>query len=164
LQLIPMSEVDFLAYQENEIREYAEEKIRSGAWSQEEAYKLSVQTHRRLLPEGTATPGQYIFSIRDEELGQNVGAIWFARYEEGGNAFAFIYDLIIFEQFRRRGYGTQAMLALEEKVKEVGLDTIALHVFAHNQTALALYEKVGYEITDIQMTKTLKAKSSTHHN
>jgi ribosomal protein S18 acetylase RimI-like enzyme len=156
LRLIPMSEEDFRAYQENEIREYAEEKIQSGAWSQENAYELSVQTHHRLLPEGLATPGHYIFSIRDGDLGQNVGAIWFARYEEGGKRLAFIYDLIIFEQFRRRGYGTQAMLALEEKVKEVGLDTIALHVFGHNQSALALYEKVGYEITDINMAKTLK--------
>jgi ribosomal protein S18 acetylase RimI-like enzyme len=156
LRLIPMSEDVFRAYQENEIREYAEEKIRSGAWSQEKAYELSVQTHRRLLPEGLATPGQYIYSIRDENLGQNVGVIWFARYEEGGKRLAFIYDITIFEQFRRRGYGTQAMLALEEKVKEVGLDTIALHVFGHNQSALALYEKVGYEITDINMAKTLK--------
>jgi len=156
LRLVPMSEDDFRAYQENEIREYAEEKIRSGAWSQDSAYELSVQSHRRLLPEGLATPGQYIFSIRDEELGQNVGAIWFARLEEGGSRLAFIYDLIIFERFRRRGYGTQAMLALEEKVKEVGLDTIALHVFGHNQAALELYEKVGYEVTDINMAKMLK--------
>ena len=156
MRLVPMSEDDFRVYQENEIREYAEEKIRSGAWSQEKAYELSVQTHRRLLPEGVATPGQYIFSIRDEDLGQNVGAIWFARFEGGGKRLAFIYDLIIFEPFRRRGYGTQAMLALEEKVKEVGLDTIALHVFGHNQAALELYEKMGYEITDINMAKTLK--------
>jgi len=156
LRLVPMSEDDFRVYQENEIREYAEEKIRSGAWSQEKAYELSVQTHRRLLPEGVATPGQYIFSIRDEDLGQNVGAIWFARFEEGGKRLAFIYDLIIFEQFRRHGFGRLAMLALEEKVKEVGLDTIALHVFGHNQAALELYEKVGYEITDINMAKTLK--------
>ena len=156
MRLVPMSEDDFRVYQENEIREYAEEKIRSGAWSQEKAYELSVQTHRRLLPEGVATPGQYIFSIRDEDLGQNVGAIWFARFEEGGKRLAFIYDLIIFEQFRRHGFGRLAMLALEEKVKEVGLDTIALHVFGHNQAALELYEKVGYEITDINMAKTLK--------
>jgi ribosomal protein S18 acetylase RimI-like enzyme len=156
MRLIPMGEDDFRSYQENEIREYAEEKIRSGAWSPEKAYELSVETHRRLLPEGLATPGQYIFSIRDEDLGQNVGAIWFARYEEGGKRLAFIYDIIIFEQFRRRGYGTQAMLALEEKVKEVGLDTIALHVFSHNQIAQALYKKVGYEITDINMAKILK--------
>ena len=156
MRLDLMSEDDFRAYQENEIREYAEDKIRSGAWSQENAYELSVQTHRRLLPEGLATPGQYIFSIRDEDLGQNVGVIWFARFEEGGKRLAFIYDLIILEQFRRRGYGTQAMLALEEKVKEVGLDTIALHVFGFNQAALGLYEKVGYEITDINMAKTLK--------
>jgi ribosomal protein S18 acetylase RimI-like enzyme len=156
IKLVPMSETDFRAYQEKEIYEYAQEKVRAGTWDQEKAYELSVQAHNRLLPEGLATPSHYLFSILEENTGEKVGVIWFARLEEGGKQFAFIFDLIVDEQFRQRGYGAQAMLALEEKVKTVGLDTIALHVFGHNQIAQALYKKVGYETTDIMMAKPLK--------
>jgi ribosomal protein S18 acetylase RimI-like enzyme len=68
---------------------------------------------------------------------------------------AFVYDFLIYEEFRRRGYGKQAMLALEATVKELGIDKIALHVYAHNRVARVLYEKAGYEITGISMTKKL---------
>lgn len=68
---------------------------------------------------------------------------------------AFIYDFLIHEEFHRRGFGKQALLALEAKVKELGIAKIALHVFAHNRAARALYEKTGIEITGIYMTKEL---------
>ena len=51
--------------------------------------------------------------------------------------------------------GAAALLALEAKVKELGIDKIALHVFAHNHVARALYEKAGFEITGIYLTKKL---------
>lgn len=156
IELVPMNENEFRAFEESEIDEYAQEKVQAGAWDQDQAHELSIQAHNKLLPEGLATQDNYLFSIFDKDLGENVGVIWFARLEDGGKRFAFIYDLLIFEQFRKRGYGAQAMLALEEKVKEKGLDTIMLHVFGHNQIAQALYKKVGYETTDIMMAKTLK--------
>ncbi len=59
------------------------------------------------------------------------------------------------EEFRRRGYGRQALLTLEAKVKDLGIDKIALHVFAHNRVAQALYESAGFEMTGIYMTKKL---------
>ena len=37
-----------------------------------------------------------------------------------------------------------------------GLETLALHVFGHNPGARALYEKLGYEITNINMAKHLR--------
>ena len=39
----------------------------------------------------------------------------------------------------------------------LGFDTIALHVSGHNQAGRALYEKMGYEITNINMAKKLTA-------
>ena len=79
--------------------------------------------------------------------------IWFAVDDKKTVPSSFIYDIRIQEEFRSRGYGTQALRALEEKVKELGVSKIGLHVFGHNHAARALYEKVGYEITGIQMTK-----------
>ncbi len=68
---------------------------------------------------------------------------------------AFVYDFLIYDEFRRQGYGTQTLLALEAKAKELGVDKIALNVFAHNHIARALYEKTGFEVTGIYMTKRL---------
>jgi RimJ/RimL family protein N-acetyltransferase len=37
----------------------------------------------------------------------------------------------------------------------VGLDKIALHVFAHNHAARAMYKKLGYQTTDVMISKKL---------
>ncbi len=62
---------------------------------------------------------------------------------------------MIYEDYRRRGYATQALRAIEEKARELGLNNIALHVFGHNDGARVLYEKVGYVVTDFIMAKDL---------
>ena len=67
----------------------------------------------------------------------------------------FIYYLEIEEPFRRQGLASQASLALEEKTKELGLAALFLHVFAHNPPAQALYSKLGYKVTSLNMMKRL---------
>ena len=54
------------------------------------------------------------------------------------------------------GFATQAMLALEEKAKELGLVILRLHVFTHNAVARSLYEKLGYEVSSLNMAKVLQ--------
>jgi len=113
------------------------------------------EEHQQLLPDGLATRDHHLFSIEDEALGSKVDAIWFAIYDRQLQPAAFVYDLLIYGEFQRRGYGRQALLTLEAKVKELGIDKIALHVFAHNHVARALYEDAGFEMTGIYMTKKL---------
>ena len=72
-----------------------------------------------------------------------------------GVRLAYVCDLLIDEGYRRQGYGTQAMRAVEQEVRALGIDRIALHVFGHNHPARALYEKVGYEETNLHMAKNL---------
>lgn len=67
-----------------------------------------------------------------------------------------MYDFLVYEPYRRCGYGWQALQALEQNVRALGLDTIGLHVFGHNHAARALYEKAGYEVTNINMAKKLR--------
>ena len=56
-------------------------------------------------------------------------------------------------QHQRRGYATEAFAALEGEARSRGLAGIGLHVFGHNPGARALYEKLGYEATNINMFK-----------
>jgi ribosomal protein S18 acetylase RimI-like enzyme len=157
VRLIPMREDEFRGWLENAIRDYADEKVRAGNWDPASALEQSKQTYQDLLPEGLASKNQYLFSIQDDALAQNVGMIWFALNDHGRRQSAFVCDFLIFEQFRRHGYGMQALHALEGEVRQLGLDTISLHVFGHNLPARSLYEKMGYVITNINMTKDLNA-------
>jgi len=69
---------------------------------------------------------------------------------------AFIYDFIIDESSRGKGYGKQALVALDEKLKSIEVQSVGLHVFGDNITAQELYKKMGYQITGIHMKKRLK--------
>ncbi|HEX9095919.1 MAG TPA: GNAT family N-acetyltransferase, partial [Candidatus Dormibacteraeota bacterium] len=82
------------------------------------------------------------------------GMIWLGVVQKPTPS-AFIYNIEIYPQFRRRGYAEQAMLKLEEEVRRLGLEAIRLHVFGHNTAARPLYEKLGYLPTNIQMLKRL---------
>lgn len=151
IELKSMSEADFKAYLEILIPEYAQEHVKGGRWTAEEALAASRAEIEKLWHNGLATEDQYIFDIVADEETEPVGILWFA-VDKGK---AFVYDVVIHDAFRRRGYATQALLALEEEVRQLGLNTISLHVFGHNQGARALYQKLDYTETNVIMAKTI---------
>lgn len=151
IELKPMLAADFKAYLEIIIPDYAQEHVKGGRWTAKEALAASQAEFDHLLPNGLATENQYLFNIFTDGEIEPVGIFWFA-VEKGK---AFVYDIVIHDAFQRRGYATQALLALEDKVREMGLNTISLHVFGHNHAARALYQKLGYAETNVMMSKTL---------
>ena len=154
-QLVSMTEEQFEQYLNYSIREYAEEHIKGGRWTTENAYEESRKEYQNYLPEGVQTPDHYLYSIYDEQRGEHVGILWFARIVRG-EPMAFVYDAKINEAQRRHGYGSQAFQLMEEKVRELGLSSIGLHVFGHNKGAIQMYEKLGYVPTNITMRKILE--------
>ncbi|WP_058303107.1 GNAT family N-acetyltransferase [Gorillibacterium timonense] len=153
--LVPMDEEDYQHYLEHAAKDYALEKVRSGAWTEDEALKRSEEAFQSLLPDGMATADTLLFRIEDAEKAEKVGYLWLhERNSPTGRAF-FIYDFLIFEPSQGKGYGKQAMAALDEKAKELGIAQISLHVFGHNTRAIRLYEKSGYKVTDLSMSKAL---------
>jgi ribosomal protein S18 acetylase RimI-like enzyme len=64
-----------------------------------------------------------------------------------------VYSIEIYEPFRGRGYGRQAMLLAEDEVREKGLSHIALNVFGGNEVARSLYLSLGYVETAVFMRK-----------
>lgn len=156
IQLVPMNDADFQAYLAVAIPDYAQEHVQSGRWSAEEALQRAQQEYQQLLPDGLQSKNQYFYTLHDTQSAtSNVGMLWFAVEERAKEVTAFVYDIIIYEQFRRRGYGEQAFLAMESIAREFGAKHIKLHVFAHNAAARALYEKLGYAPTNIMMSKPL---------
>jgi RimJ/RimL family protein N-acetyltransferase len=156
IQLLPMTPAEYEAWLAHAVDDYADDKVRSGAWQAEKAVERSRAEFQKLLPDGLASKDNYLYSIwsDDAPLDVPVGVLWMA-VPPWKPPLAFVFDFIIFEPYRRRGYATQALETLEDKVRALGLATIGLHVFGHNHAARALYEKAGYEITDINMAKKL---------
>jgi len=151
-----MTSEAFEAFLERDIAEYAAEKVKAGNWKAGEALQRSRDEHHMLLPDGLATPGHHLYTIWDDESHEDVGILLFAEQRNWAEPTGFIYDLFIEDRFKQRGFARQAMLVLEEVARELGLATLALHVFGFNQPARRLYEKLGYEITNINMAKKLK--------
>jgi RimJ/RimL family protein N-acetyltransferase len=149
-----LTEAEFAPYLQGTMRDYAAENVKAGYWSEAEAQARAEKVFAELLPDGVKTAAQHLYSIRDAQTGEPVGVIWLHENERRG--MGFIYDFVIFEAFRRRGYGTQALLLLEDEARRMKLPKLHLHVFGHNTVAKALYEKVGYTVTSYDMAKPLE--------
>ncbi len=154
VQLLKMTEEEYIPYLQRSINSYAAENVKSGHWHVSEATKNAEKQFHDLLPEGISTKNNYLFTVTNEE-NEKIGILWFNVRSKGPQEEAFIYEIEIIEAFRGKGYGKQTMLVLEDKVKEMGLDKISLHVFGHNDRAISLYSKVGYETTSVMMAKKL---------
>lgn len=157
VRLEPMSAAAFAAYLETAVSDYAREKVKSGNWREAESLNLARQTYANLLPDGLATPDQHFFTIRAPGEPEPVGMLWYAVVADESGRHAWVYDVVIYPQFRRRGYATQAFRALEADVQQRGLDVIRLHVFGSNVSARALYRRLGYGETNVIMAKTLES-------
>lgn len=64
-----------------------------------------------------------------------------------------ITELVVSKYHRTNGVGSILLHSMEEYLKSVGCKDILLGVFAYNETALKFYEKNGYHIRMLDMTK-----------
>ena len=151
VKLMPMEQAVFEAYLEEDIQRYAQAHVEAGNWEPSQALEKSRKEHQQLLPDGLESRNQYLFSIIDAS-DQKLGILW-VNIENGR---AFIYDFRIDEAQRGKGYGKQALMALDEKLKSMNVESVSLHVFGDNFIAQELYKKMGFQITGIHMKKRLK--------
>ena len=150
-----MSEEEFQTFWDESVPRYAFEKVEAGSWTPQEALERSRVEHAALLPEGLASLHQHLYAIELE--GRPGGRLWLSVDPHTAGGAGFIYDLFVAEPFRRRGIAAEAMQLLEIEALRLGVRSLALHVFGTNAAARALYQKLGYEITDLNMAKALPA-------
>lgn len=150
-----MTEEEFAGYRARSVVEFAEDKVKAGSWKEEEALQLSEETYRKYLPDGIHSKEQYVYVARQEGQQDRIGYVWLNVADTPAGMRAFLYDIMIEEEYRGKGFGQAAMRALDETARSLGAATIGLHVFGHNRTALHVYQKAGYAITDYTMSKPL---------
>ncbi len=152
-KLIPMTQTELEVFLERTIPEYAEDKVRAGHWAESEALERSRKEFADELPQGLQTKNNYLYTLYDGN--DAVGMIWMRANVDRPTNDGFILELYVEESQRGKGYGKQIMLLIEEKARELGLKAIGLHVFGSNKVAQNLYKAVGYEVTSVNMSKTL---------
>ena len=80
------------------------------------------------------------------EVGERiVGRLSIGRDPHPASRHVADLGLMVARDFRRRGAGRALMEAAEAWARATGISKIELHVFPHNEPAIALYEALGYE-------------------
>jgi ribosomal protein S18 acetylase RimI-like enzyme len=85
-----------------------------------------------------------------------VGHLWFAVQDAGPTRAGYLYNILVKPAYRGRGHAKAALELAEPLAAEHGATSLALHVFAFNTGAQALYRSLGYGITGLNMFKPLR--------
>ena len=153
LALIPMEAAEYAAFFEVASESYAKDNVANGRWNAADASTLAREETKRLLPADEKTAENHLFVLQDADLNVEVGYLWYGTLARGTKKVAFLFQIYIHAQFRRKGYGRQAMQAFENEALRGEHNALALNVSAINTDALRLYEAVGYSASSMVMRK-----------
>ena len=154
VRLEAMSQAEFERYMDTAVEDYAQSRFKCGDCAIEEARAHAADDYRALLPDGLATADQSLFTLRAEN-GEAVGMAWLAMRERYATKTAYIYDVQVDPAHRGKGYGAAAMKAVEAAAAGKGALRISLNVMSWNHGARRLYERCGYGVVGIGMSKEL---------
>ncbi len=104
------------------------------------------------------TPFWLVETIIESEARATVGCLWMGKAidQKDGESYAHIFLIFVAPEHRRRGLGKALIKVAENYAQTQGARAIGLQVFANNQTAISLYQNVGFEIQSVSMIKSIK--------
>jgi ribosomal protein S18 acetylase RimI-like enzyme len=152
VQLDPMTEAEYQEFLTAAVIDYAEDKVKAGTWSSEVSLARSQAAYDELLPNGRASSGTYLFSVRDAHDNRRVAYLWFVLRGEPERKEAYVLGITVDAEFRGQGYGRAAMRACMDEARKVGAASVGLHVFAHNTVARSLYTSLGFAEVGVLMS------------
>jgi GNAT superfamily N-acetyltransferase len=133
-----MTHAELAAYVEVAVVRYAGDRERAGE-SPEVALAAAESSFSSMLPDGTGSEGQHLFTARHD--GEPCGMLWVgSRWP----AQAWIYDVELDPRFRGRGLGAGVLAGAARHARATGHGWLGLNVFAHNRHARGLYARLGY--------------------
>ena len=108
VRLEPIREPEYGAWLAQSMAEYAEEKVEAGNYHPDEALQcLPNRSIASCCRRGRKRPASTFLVSFDASTGDKVGVVWFAERPRWPWLEAFIFDLVVLEPFRRRGYAGQ---------------------------------------------------------
>jgi ribosomal protein S18 acetylase RimI-like enzyme len=116
-----------------------------------DAQRNVTRNKEMLFNDDEPAEGQYVFNVLDDET--VIGVLWIADKLDPVAKDWYIYDIVVDEEFRGKGYGRLTMLAAEEYVTRHGGQRLGLNVFGPNTVARNLYESMDYKVLAVGMYK-----------
>jgi len=153
IQLRAMTDTEFVAFETGLIQDYAQDIARNHKVPLDEARAEAQQQIAGLLPDGSDSRNQQLFTIVPDATQEAAGYLWCQ--VEAEKQRAFICEIQIFDRYRSHGYGTAALRELEHRLRTASIRRVGLHVFGDNTRAQALYRQLGYRVTGMEMQKEL---------
>jgi len=153
VHLAPMTQDEYDEMMARLVPSYAEDNIKAGNWTAEEALDRANAQTDELLPDGVNSADAVLCTARNDG-GEIVGRVWIG-FRSGDRNAAWIYEIEIDPTHRGGGYGRALLAAAEQQAAQRGATSIGLNVFGPNQVARDLYTSAGYDMTSIQMSKPL---------
>jgi ribosomal protein S18 acetylase RimI-like enzyme len=164
VSLRPMTGSEFETWREIAIAQHAAQMSRATGRGLEVSLDEAGQLLLAVLVDGLNTKAMSFFAI--EASDRRVGWLWIGSSPRDTRA-GYVWDIIIDDACRGRGYGRAAMVAAEGFFEQQGRDRIDLQVAAGNDVARRLYESLGYADvvpSDVMttMSKTLGPTARSH--
>lgn len=153
IEFLEMNEDEFSSYKGPQLEKYAQDIAKTFKRPIEEVRNEAQEQVNRLLKNGLSTPGHFLYNVIEKKSGTIVGHVWFNLEKEKKRAF--LYDILIQESYRGKGYGRKTMQLLEAKLRDMGVSQLGLHVFANNEVAINLYKTQGFYLASHNMQKDL---------
>jgi putative acetyltransferase len=104
----------------------------------------SVGDERRYLRAIRRYPHAAVF-VAEAEDGEIVGRLSIARDQHPASRHVADLGLMVAQSYRRQGIGRALLEAAADWAREHDVRKLELHVFAHNEGAIKLYERFGFE-------------------
>jgi ribosomal protein S18 acetylase RimI-like enzyme len=151
MRFAPLTPEQSAAYLPHSQEGFADDLVRAGALDRERARRKAVADYSTLDEDGTTYVAGYAEVDGAEEW---VGVIGWALtgfdvdHEE---RTLYVYDLEVFERFRRRGYGEGLLGHALAEAERAGADAVRLTVWEGNDGAKALYRRLGFRDENARM-------------
>jgi ribosomal protein S18 acetylase RimI-like enzyme len=149
----PMTQQEYDGWRAGVIESYAQDLAASSGVPLQVARADATAQFPRLLPDGLATPGNWLLRVLDTH-GEDVGALWLGPSTDRAG-MVHVFDIEILPEHQGRGLGRAAMLAAEDLLREAGVSEVTLNVFGFNGRARRLYDSLGYQVVRTYMIKKL---------
>jgi len=165
VRLESVSPSEYERFVEAQIREFADQKVRAGQWSAEDALGLARHVVEGFLPHEGPRPGHRVWKAVAKS-GDHVAWLWIGPPPVKTldiPSKRWLYQITVEPSLRGNGYGRAALAAGERILVGEGVKELYLNVFSWNTIARSLYDSSGYEVihdgeTDTGMRKTLRVE------
>ncbi len=107
----------------------------------------TIEEEKKFIRESISENRQFLVAVVDEKIIGDASA-WVGRLKK--NKHTALMGIAIQKEYRGLGIGKLLMEQLIDWLKSKAVEKIWLTVFSTNKRAIALYEKIGFEIEGIQ--------------